>query len=91
MLKNKKQIDRDSFLFYNILQKLVHQHFSKRRNKKIFFKYQNVIPNVHFIIMDLMPNKEVTKFEKEFFLQILKIVMETKFTPILDTIYTWRC
>ena len=30
--------DRDCFYFCNALQEFVHQHFSKRRNKKIFFK-----------------------------------------------------
>ena len=37
MLKNKI-FDRDCFYFYNVLQEFVHQHFSKRRNKNIFFK-----------------------------------------------------
>ena len=57
--------------------------------KILFFKYKNVIPNVRFFmeLMDLMPNKAVTKFQEEFFLQILGIVMGTNLAPILANIY----
>ena len=53
--------------------------------KILFFKYQNVIPNVRFImeLLKLMPNSAVTKFQEEFFLQILGIVMGTNLAPIL--------
>ena len=38
-------------------------------------------------LMDLMPNKAVTKFQENFFLQILGIVMGTNLAPILANIY----
>jgi len=61
---------------YNRLQDFVHQHFSKRRNKlmkMLFFKYENVFPNSHFImeLMELVLTSAVMKFQEEFFLQIL--------------------
>ena len=38
-------------------------------------------------LMDLMPNKAVTKFQEEFFLQIRGIDMGTNLAPILANIY----
>ena len=57
--------------------------------KILFFKYQNVIPNAHFImeLMELVLNSAVMKFQEEFFLQILGIVMGTNLAPILANIY----
>ena len=56
--------------------------------KKLFFKYQNVIPNAHFImeLMDLVLNCVVMKFQEDFFMQILGIVMGTNLAPILTNI-----
>ena len=57
--------------------------------KILFFRYQNVIPTAHFIIklMDLVLNSAVKKFQEEFFLQILGIIMGTNLAPILTNIY----
>ena len=57
--------------------------------KMLFFKYQNVIPNSHFImeLMKLVLTSAVMKFQEEFFLQILGIVMGTNLAPILANIY----
>ena len=54
--------------------------------KMLFFKNQNVIPNSHFI-MELVLTSAVMKFQEEFFLQILGIVMGTNLAPILANIY----
>ena len=56
--------------------------------KMLFFKYQNVIPNSHFImeLMELVLNSAVMKFQEELFLQILGIVMGTNLAPILANI-----
>ena len=57
--------------------------------KKLFFKYQNVIPNAHLILelMELVLNCAVMKFQEDFFMQILGIVMGTNLAPILTNIY----
>ena len=57
--------------------------------KRLFFKYQNVIPNAHLIIelMELVLNSAVMEFQKVFFKQILGIVMGTNLAPILANIY----
>ena len=57
--------------------------------KKLFFKYQNVIPNAHLILelMELVLNCAVMKFQEDFFRQILGIVMGTNLAPILTNIY----
>ena len=57
--------------------------------KKIFFKYQNVSPNAHFMLelMKIVLKNAVMKFQEEFFLQILGIVMGTNLAPILANIY----
>ena len=57
--------------------------------KMLFLKYQNVIPNSHFImeLMELVLNCAVMKFHEEFFLRILGIVMGTNLAPILTNIY----
>ena len=38
-------------------------------------------------LMDLMPNKAVTKFQEDFFLQITGIVRGTNLAPILANMY----
>ena len=57
--------------------------------KKLFFRYQNVIPNAHLILelMELVLNCAVMKFQEDFFMQILGIVMGTNLAPILTNIY----
>ena len=57
--------------------------------KRLFFKYQNIIPNAHLILelMELVLNNAVMTFQKEFFKQILGIVMGTNLAPILTNIY----
>ena len=58
-------------------------------HKRLFFKYQNEIPNAHLIIelMELVLNSAVMEFQKVFFKQILGIVMSTNLAPILANIY----
>ena len=57
--------------------------------KILFFRYQNVIPNAHFILelMELVLNCAIMKFQEDFFMQILGIVMGTNLAPILTNIY----
>ena len=57
--------------------------------KRLFFKYQNMIPNAHLILelMDLVLKGAVMKFQEEFFMQIMGIVMGTNLAPILANIY----
>ena len=57
--------------------------------KRLFFKYQNMIPNAHLILelMDLVLKGVVMKFQEEFFMQIMGIVMGTNLAPILANIY----
>ena len=57
--------------------------------KRLFFKYQNIIPNAHLIIelMELVLKSAVMKFQKDFFKQILGIVMGTNLAPILANIF----
>ena len=47
--------------------------------KRLFFKYQNMIPNAHLILelMDIVLKGAVMKFQEEFFMQIMGIVMGT--------------
>ena len=49
------------------------------RMKRLFFGYQHVIPNAHFIleIMDIVLKEAIMKFQEEFLMQILGIVMGT--------------
>ena len=55
----------------------------------MFFKYKNLIPNAHFImeLMDLVLNSAIMKFQEDFFVQILGIVMGTNLAPILTNTY----
>jgi len=60
--------------------------------KRLFFKYQNVIPNAHLIIelMEVVLNSAVMEFLEVFYRQILGIVMGTNLAPILANIYMAR-
>ena len=57
--------------------------------KRLFFRYQNMIPNAHFILelMEIVLKGAVMKFQEEFFLQIMGIVMGTNLAPILENIH----
>ena len=57
--------------------------------KRLFFKYQNIIPSPHLIIelMELVLKSAVMKIQKDFFKRILRIVMGTYLAPILANIY----
>ena len=84
--------DRNCFLF-TIDFKSLYTNISVKDAIKLmnmfFFKYQNVIPNSHFImeLMELVLTSAVMKFQEEFFLQILGIVMGTNLAPILANMY----
>ena len=84
--------DRNCFLFtidFKSLYTNISVQDAIKVMKILFFRYKNVIPNAHFIIelMDLVLNSAVMKFQEEFFLQILGIVMGTNLAPILTNIY----
>ena len=57
--------------------------------KKLFFKYQNVISNMHFILelMEIVLKGAIMKFQEEFLMQILGIVMGINLAPILANMY----
>ena len=57
--------------------------------KILFSDTKTSSQNAHFIIelMVLVLNSAVVKFQEEFFLQILGIVMGTNLAPILTNIY----
>ena len=57
--------------------------------KRLFFKYQNMIPNAHLILelMGIVLKGAIMKFQEEFFMQILGIGMGTNLAPILANIY----
>ena len=57
--------------------------------KRLFFKYQNMIPNAHLILelMDLVLKGAIMKFQEEFVMQIMGIVMGTNLAPMLANIY----
>ena len=60
------------------------------KNKILMLQeFVNDIPSVHLFmeLMDLMLNKAVTKFQEDFCLQILGIVMGTNLVPKLANIY----
>ena len=88
----KTKIDKDCFLFTVDFQNLYSNISVKdvlELLKRLFFKYQNVIPNAHLIIelIELVLNSVVMEFPKGFFKQILGIVMSTNLAPILANIY----
>ena len=84
--------DKDYFLF-TIDFKNLYTNISVKDAikiiKELFFRYQNVIPNAHFILelMELVLNCAIMKFQEDFFMQILGIVMGTNLAPILTNIY----
>ena len=91
-LLGKTKIDNDCFLFTVDFQNLYSNISVKdalELLKRLFFKYQNVIPNAHLIIelMEVVLNSAIMKFQKVFYRQILGIVMGTNLAPILANIY----
>ena len=88
----KTKIDNDCFLFTVDFQNLYSNISVKdalELLKRLFFKYQNVIPNAHLLIelIELVLNSAVMEFQKVFYKQILGIVMGTNLAPILANIY----
>ena len=71
--------DKDYFLF-TIDLKYLYTNISVKDaikiTKNIFSRYQNIIPNAHFIteLMELVLNCAIMKFQEDFFMQILGIV-----------------
>ena len=57
--------------------------------KRLFFKYQNMIPKAQLILelMDIVLKRAVMKFQEDFFMQMLGIVMGTNLAPIMANIY----
>ena len=91
MLENRI-FDRNCFLFtidFKSLYTNISVKDAIKLIKRLFFKYQNVIPNACFIIelMEIVLNSAVMKFQEDFSLQILGIVMGTSLAPILANIY----
>ena len=91
-LLEKTKIDKNCFLFavdFKNLYSNTSVTDALELMKRLFFKYQNIIPNAHLIIelMELVLKSAVMKFQKEFFKQILGIVMGTNLAPILANIY----
>ena len=93
MLENTV-FDKDYFLF-TIDFKNLYTNISVKDAikiiKELFFRYQNVILNTHFIYfldrMELVLICAIMKFQEDFFRQILGIVIGTNLAPILNTIY----
>ena len=93
MLENKN-FERDCFLF-TIDCKSLYPNISvkdaKELMKRLFFKYQNIIPNANLLreLMEIVLNGAIMKFQEEFFMQILGIVMGTNLAPALAK-YIWQ-
>jgi len=86
------KFDKDSFLFtvdFKNLYSNISVKDALELMRRLFFKYQNVIPNAHLILelMELVLSSAIMKFQKKFFKQILGIVMGTNLAPILANIY----
>ena len=91
MLENTV-FDKDYFLFtidFKNLYTNISVKDAIKIMKKLFFRFQNVIPNAHFMmeLMELVLNYAIMKFQEDFFMQILGIVMGTNLAPILTNIY----
>ena len=91
-LLEKMKFDKESFLFTTDFKNLYSNISVKdamELMRRLFFKYQNVIPNAHLIfeLMELVFSCAIMKFQKTFFKQILGIVMGTNLAPILANIY----
>ena len=56
---------------------------------RLFFKYQNVIPNAHLIleVMELVLSCAIMKLQKKFYKQFLGTAMDTNLAPFLANIY----
>ena len=93
MLENTV-FDKDYFLFtidFKNLYPNISVKDAIKITKELFFRYQNVIPNTHFIYflerMELVLNYAIMKFQEDFFRQILGIIIGTNLAPILNNIY----
>jgi len=74
------KFDLESFLFtidFKSLYTNISVKDAMELMKRLFFKYQNMIPNAHLILelMDIFLKGAVMKFQEMFFLQILGIYM----------------
>ena len=86
------KFDKDCYLFtidFSSLYTNISVKDAMELMKRLFFKYQNMIPNAHLILelMDLVLKGAIMKFQEEFFMQIMGIVMGTNLAPILANIY----
>ena len=86
------KFDKDCYLFtidFSSLYTNISVKDAMELMKRLFFKYQNMIPNAHLILelMDLVLKGAIMKFQEEFFIQIMGIVMGTNLAPILANIY----
>jgi len=86
------KFDKESFLFtidFKSLYTNISVTDAMELMKRLFFKYQNMIPNAQLILelMDIVLKGAVMKFQEKFFMQILGIVMGTNLAPILANIY----
>ena len=84
--------DKDYFLFTKDFKNLntnISVKDATKIMKKLFFRYQNINSNTHFILelMKLVLNCAIMKFQEDFFLQILGIVMGTNLASILTNIH----
>ena len=71
-LLGKIQIDKQCYLFtvdFKNLQSNISVKDAMELMPRLFFQYQNVIPNAHLIIelMDLVLNCALMKFQTDFF------------------------
>ena len=87
-LLEKTKIENNCFLFlvdFKNLYRNISVKAALELMKRLFFKYQNIIPNAHLIIelMELVLHSAIMKFHKDFFKQSLGIVMGT-------TVFTQR-
>ena len=57
--------------------------------KKLVFQFQNVIPNVHFVIesLNIVLKNSLVSFDKEYFQQFFGIIMGIDLAPILAHLY----
>ena len=92
------KFDKDCFLFtidFSSLYTNISVKDAMELIKRLFFRYQNVIPNAHLIseLMEIVLKGAVMKFQEEFFMQIMGTVMGTNLASILAYIYVyiWQC
>ena len=85
----KTNFDKDCFLFTIDFKNLyinISVKDAMELTKRLFFRYQHVIPNTHFILelIDTVLKGAIMKFQEEFFMQILGIVMGTDFSIYIN-------